>query len=68
MRSTWTDSRLDDLKAQVGELKGQVSELDKRMTGRMDALQHTIMLVGGGLFAAFVAVLAAIIGLIATQI
>jgi len=68
MRSTWTDSRLDDLNTRVTELKGQVSELDNRLTGRMDALQHTIMLVGGGLFAAFVAVLAAIIGLIATQI
>jgi len=68
MRSTWTDSRLDDLNTRVTELKGQVSELDNRLTGRMDALQQTIMLVGGGLFAAFVAVLAAIIGLIATQI
>ncbi|HET6997018.1 MAG TPA: hypothetical protein VFI03_00380 [Solirubrobacterales bacterium] len=57
MRSTWTDSRLDDL-------NGRVSEL----SGRIDNLQHTILLVGGGLFAAFVAVLAAIIGLIATQI
>jgi hypothetical protein len=57
MRSTWTDSRLDDLNGRVGELRG-----------RIDALQHTILLVGGGLFAAFVAVLAAIIGLIATQL
>ena len=38
------------------------------MSGRIDRLQHTILVVGGGLFAAFVAVLAAIIGLIATQI
>jgi hypothetical protein len=57
MRSTWTDSRLDDL-------NGRVSEL----SGRIDTLQHTVLLVGGGLFAAFVAVLAAIIGLIATQL
>jgi hypothetical protein len=57
MRSTWTDSRLDDL-------NGRVSEL----SGRIDALQHTILLVGGGLFAAFVAVLAAMLGLIATQL
>jgi hypothetical protein len=57
MRSTWTDSRLDDL-------NGRVSEL----SGRIDNLQHTILIVGGGLFAAFVAVLAAIIGLIATQL
>lgn len=64
MRSTWTDSRLDDLNDRVSELSGRVNE----MGGRIDSLQHTILLVGGGLFAAFIAVLAAIIGLIATQI
>ena len=57
VRSTWTDARLDDL-------NGRVSELSIRI----DGLQHTILLVGGGLFAAFVAVLAAILGLIATQL
>jgi len=64
MRSTWTDSRLDDLSDRVSELSGRVNE----MGSRIDSLQHTILIVGGGLFAAFVAVLAAIIGLIATQI
>jgi hypothetical protein len=68
MRSTWTDSRLDDLNVRVAELKSQVSELDVRLTGRIDSLQQTILIVGGGLFAAFVAVLAAMIGLIATQL
>jgi hypothetical protein len=68
MRSTWTDSRLDDLNVRVTELKSQVSELDVRLTGRIDSLQQTILIVGGGLFAAFVAVLAAMIGLIATQL
>jgi hypothetical protein len=64
MRSTWTDSRLDDMNNRVSELSGRINE----MGGRIDRLQHTILVVGGGLFAAFVAVLAAIIGLIATQI
>jgi hypothetical protein len=64
MRSTWTDSRLDDMNDRVSELSGRINE----MGGRIDRLQHTILVVGGGLFAAFVAVLAAIIGLIATQI
>ncbi|HEX6602500.1 MAG TPA: hypothetical protein VF030_07630 [Solirubrobacterales bacterium] len=64
MRSTWTDSRLDDLNKRVGEI---ASGLDT-LSGRIDNLQHTILIVGGGLFAAFVAVLAAIIGLIATQL
>lgn len=82
VRSTWTDSRLDDLNGRVTELGGRVtelgervtelgeriSELDHRLTGRIDSLQQTILIVGGGMFAAFVAVLAAIIGLIATQL
>jgi hypothetical protein len=68
MRSTWTDSRLDEFKNQVN---ANLSELGQRMdhqSKRIDSLQHTILVVGGGLFAAFVAALAAIIGLIATQI
>ncbi|HEU5253665.1 MAG TPA: hypothetical protein VFU16_10120 [Solirubrobacterales bacterium] len=64
MRSTWSDSRLDDLNDRVSVLSGRIDENNSRI----DRLQHTILIVGGGLFAAFVAVLAAIIGLIATQI
>lgn len=64
MRSTWTDSRLDDLNKRVGEIASRLDAL----SGRIDSLQHTILIVGGGLFAAFVAFLAAIIGLIATQL
>jgi hypothetical protein len=68
MRSTWTDSRLDDLNGRVSDLANRVTEMDARLTGRIDSLQQTILIVGGGLFAAFVAVLAAMIGLIATQL
>jgi hypothetical protein len=57
MRSTWTDSRLDDLNEKVG-----------RIEVRIDTLNHTILLVGGGLFAAFIGLLAAMLGLIATQL
>lgn len=64
MRSTWSDSRLDDLSDRVSVLSSRIDENNSRI----DRLQHTILIVGGGLFAAFVAVLAAIIGLIATQI
>lgn len=39
MRSTWTDSRLDDLNSRVGELSGRVTE----MGGRIDSLQHTMV-------------------------
>jgi hypothetical protein len=75
MRSTWTDSRLDEFKNRVDErlnsLDQRLGELSSRIDeniGRIDSLQHTILIVGGGLFAAFVAVLAAMIGLIATQL
>ena len=68
MRSTWTDSRLDDFKdtvdSRLNDLNGRVGELSQRI----DGLQHVILLVGGGLFAAFVGVMAALIGLIATQL
>jgi hypothetical protein len=68
MRSTWTDSRLGDFKDRVDSRLDELSHRVSDLSGRIDALQHTIVLVGGGLFAAFVAVLAAIIGLIATQL
>ena len=68
MRSTWTDSRLDEFKDQVNASLGELGQRVDHQSNRIDSLQHTILIVGGGLFAAFVAVLAAIIGLIATQI
>jgi hypothetical protein len=57
MRATWTDERLDDLRDEV-----------VRQGERIDSLTRTIMLVGGGLCAAFVGLLAAMLGLIATQL
>jgi hypothetical protein len=58
VRSTWTDALLDDFKNQVSvrfdELGGRIDH----QSNRIDALQHTILVVGGGLFAAFVALLA----------
>jgi hypothetical protein len=68
MRSTWTDSRLDEFKNQVNANLSELGQRVDHQSHRIDNLQHTILIVGGGLFAAFVAVLAAIIGLITTQI
>ncbi len=82
MRSTWTDERLDDFREHVDTrfdaVDTRFDAVDRRFdrvedgiakqSGRIDRLQHTILVVGGGLFAAFVAVLAAILGLIATQL
>lgn len=62
MRSTWTDSRLDDLNARVSGIADDV----RHQSDRIDSLQHTILVVGGGLFAAFVAFLVAMVGLIIT--
>jgi hypothetical protein len=68
MRSTWSDSRLDEFKDQVNANFKELGQRVDHQSQRIDTLQHTILIVGGGLFAASVAVLAAIIGLIATQI
>jgi len=68
MRSSWTDSRLDEFKDQVNANLKELGQRVDHQSQRIDTLQHTILIVGGGLFAAFVAVLAAIIGLITTQI
>lgn len=68
MRSTWTDSRLDEFRDQVNANFRDLGQRVDHQSNRIDSLQHTILIVGGGIFAAFVAVLAAIIGLIATQL
>jgi hypothetical protein len=68
MRPTWSDSWLDEFKDQVNASLSELGQRVDNQSNRIDSLQHTILMVGGGLFAAFIAVLAAIIGLIATQI
>jgi hypothetical protein len=68
MRSTWTDSRLDDLNGRVGDLGSRMDAGFEQVNGRIDSLQHTIIQVGGALGAAFVALIAAMLGLIATQL
>jgi hypothetical protein len=61
MRSTWTDSRLD-------ELNDRVSEMDTRLTGRIDALQHTILQAFIGLMVVMATGFMGLAGLIITQI
>jgi hypothetical protein len=70
MRSTWTDSRLDDLKAGVDsrldDLNVRVSALGvevREMRGEIGALQRTLIQVGIGLAGAM---LVGFIGLIAS--
>jgi hypothetical protein len=68
MRSTWTDSRLDDLNGRVSGIADEVRELrrDVRdLRGEFGALQRTMMQAGGGLVGTLVV---GMLGLIATQL
>jgi hypothetical protein len=67
-QSSWPDSRLDEFRDQVNENLRELGQRVDHQSDRIDNLQHTILVVGGGLFAAFIALLAAMIGLIATQL
>ncbi|MGN6556615.1 MAG: hypothetical protein ACTHLH_01215 [Solirubrobacterales bacterium] len=60
LRSTWTDSRLD-------ELNDRVSEMDTRLTGRIDALQHTMLQAFIGLMVVMATGFMGLAGLIITQ-
>lgn len=83
MREAWTDERLDDLnrkvdygfdridadlrvqrtetKSELTALRGEMNERFKGLDSRIDGLQRTLILSNG-------AIVAALIGLIATQI
>lgn len=61
MRSTWTDSRLDELNARV-------TEMDTRLTGRIDSLQHTMLQAFIGLMVVLATGFMGLAGLIITQI
>ena len=75
-RDTWTDESLDDLSRRMQDRFNRVDEdmrllrsdlggrID-RLDGRIDALQRTMIQVGGGTIAA---ILATLITLIATQV
>jgi hypothetical protein len=61
MRSTWTDSRLDDLANKLEAGFGRVDEDIRGLRSEIGALQRTIIQVGGGLFVA-------VVGVIVTQL
>jgi hypothetical protein len=68
MRSTWTDSRLDDLNGRVEDIGCRMDREFRELRGEFGALQRTIIQVGGAMIAAFVGLLAAVLGLIITQL
>ncbi len=61
MRSTWTDSRLDDLNGRVGEIREDVRDVRREIAD----LKRVMIQIGGGLIGTFVV---GMFGLIATQI
>lgn len=72
MRSTWTDSRLDDLNHRVDEIRIEVRELRKEVgsemtgvRGEIGGLNRTIIQVGGGVIGTLVV---GLLGLVATQL
>ena len=68
MRSTWTDSRLDDLNGRVDGVASEVRELrrDVRdLRGEFGSLQRTMIQIGGGLIGTLVV---GMLGLIGTQL
>ena len=60
-RNTWTDSRLDDLSRRVDVGFARVDADLREVNSRIDALQRTMIQIGGGMIIAMV-------GLIATQL
>jgi hypothetical protein len=72
MRSTWTDSRLDDLNSRVTEIRGEVHGLRQEMRqefgavrGEIGELKRTMIQIGGGLIGTLVI---GALGLIGTQL
>ena len=61
MRHGWTDERLDDLNERVDQGFKRVDADLRALNARFDALQRTMLQVGGG-------VIVALVGLIATQL
>jgi len=69
MRESWTDERLDDFRAETARrfetLERRVDDGFNRVDARFDALQRTLLQVGGGLIATLVA---GFFGVIITQL
>lgn len=61
MRESWTDARLDDFVVHTDRRFDSVDAELRALNARFDALQRTLLQLGGG-------VIVALIGLIATQL
>jgi hypothetical protein len=68
MRSTWTDSRLDEFKDQVNASLAELGERVDHQSNRIDTLQHTMLHAVIGLVVVMATGFMGIAGLIVTQI
>jgi len=68
MRSTWTDSRLDDFKESVDARFDELSSRVGELSGRIDKLQHTMLQGFVAIMVAMFTGFLTLAGLIATQI
>jgi hypothetical protein len=69
MRESWTDARLDDFRTETARrfdsLERRMENGFDRVDARFDALQHTLLQIGGGVIATL---LAGFFGVILTQL
>jgi tetrahydromethanopterin S-methyltransferase subunit G len=68
MRSTWTDSRLDDFKDRVDSRLDELGQRVSELSGRIDGLQHTMVQAFIALMVAMVTGFLCLAGLIVTQL
>lgn len=68
MRDSWTDARLDDLNQKVDAGFGRMDAELRALNGRFDALQRVLIQVGFVLAAGLLGTMAALVGVIATQL
>ena len=61
VRESWTDERLDDLSQKMDKGFARLDADMRALNGRFDSLQRTLLQVNG-------VIIAALIGLIATQL